>query len=59
MVPFKSKAQERWMYSQHPEMAKRWAAHTPKSAKLPEHVKKDRTRRNSGSNAKRAIAQGV
>lgn len=45
MVPFKSKAQERWMYSQHPEMAKRWAAHTQKSAKLPEHVKKEKDKK--------------
>jgi hypothetical protein len=26
------------MYSQHPEMAKRWESETPKGAKLPEHV---------------------
>lgn len=27
------------MYSQHPEMAEEWSAHTPKGKKLPEHVK--------------------
>lgn len=40
-MPFKSKAQERWMFSQHPEMAKRWLKDTPKKgSKLPERVKK-------------------
>ena len=28
------------MFSNHPTMAKRWAAHTPKGKDLPEHVKK-------------------
>jgi hypothetical protein len=28
------------MFSQHPEIARRFAAETPKGAKLPEHVKK-------------------
>lgn len=28
------------MYSQKPEMAKRWSEHTPKGTKLPEKVKK-------------------
>jgi len=37
-MPFKSQAQRGWMYSQHPEMAKRWESETPKGAKLPEHV---------------------
>jgi hypothetical protein len=45
-MPFKSKAQERWMYwkgsksKKFAAMAKRWSAHTKKGAKLPEHVKK-------------------
>lgn len=34
-MPFKSKAQMRYMFSQHPEMAKEWAEHTPKNKKLP------------------------
>lgn len=38
-MPFKSDAQRRWMFSQKPKMAKRWAAHTPKGKNLPEHVK--------------------
>jgi len=43
-MPFKSKAQVRFMYSQHPEIAKRWAKETLKIKKLPEHVKKKKTK---------------
>ena len=39
-MPFKSRAQEKWMFAEKPEMAKRWAAETPRSKKLPEHVRK-------------------
>jgi hypothetical protein len=35
-MPFKSKAQQKWMFSQKPEMAKRWAKETPDIKKLPE-----------------------
>jgi len=35
-MPFKSKAQMRWMFANHPEMAKRWAEHTPNIKNLPE-----------------------
>jgi hypothetical protein len=38
-MPFKSKAQERFMFARHPEMAKEWAAKTPSQKALPEHVK--------------------
>lgn len=38
-MPFKSKAQERYLYANKPELAKEFAAKTPKKAKLPEHVK--------------------
>lgn len=37
-MPFRSKAQRRWMYSEKPEMAARWQADTPKGTKLPEKV---------------------
>ena len=37
-MPFKSKAQRRFMYSQHPEMAKEFESKTPKGKKLPEHA---------------------
>lgn len=39
-MPFKSKAQQRWMFWKHPQMAKRWAHHTPSIKKLPEKVNK-------------------
>jgi hypothetical protein len=38
-MPFRSEAQRRFLYSQHPEVAKIFAEHTPKDKKLPEHVK--------------------
>ena len=41
-MPFASQAQRAWMYENHPEMAKRWEAVTPKGAKLPKHVKDSR-----------------
>lgn len=37
-MPFKSQAQRRFMYSQHPEIAKEFESKTPKGSKLPEHV---------------------
>lgn len=45
-MPFKSQAQRRFMYSQHPEMAKKWEKHTPKGKKLPEKVSKESEIRN-------------
>lgn len=39
VMPFQSKAQERWMFAKKPEMAKEWASHTDQS-KLPERKKK-------------------
>jgi hypothetical protein len=38
-MPFKSKAQQRFMFSANPEMAKRWAKETPNMGKLPEKLK--------------------
>jgi len=38
-MPFKSEAQRKWMWANHPEMAKHWQSVTPKGKKLPEHVK--------------------
>jgi len=39
-MPFKSKAQEKWMWANHPQMAKLWEAHTPNKP-LPKKVKKN------------------
>lgn len=40
-MPFQSKAQQKFMFSQHPDIANRWAKETPNIKKLPEHVKKE------------------
>lgn len=41
-MPFKSKAQQRYLYAKHPEVAKEFAKHTStrQFKKLPEHVRK-------------------
>jgi hypothetical protein len=39
-MPFKSKSQQRWMYANEPEMAKKWSDHTPDHKSLPEKSKK-------------------
>lgn len=39
-MPFKSEAQRKFLFSQKPEIAKEFAAHTPKGKKLPARVKK-------------------
>lgn len=41
-MPFKSKAQQRFMFAQHPGIAKRWAKETLSIKKLPEQVKKNK-----------------
>ncbi len=38
-MPFKSKKQAAFMFSQHPKIAKRWAAETKSIKKLPKKVK--------------------
>ena len=38
-MPFKSKAQEKWMWTTHPQMARQWEEHTPDRAALPAKVK--------------------
>lgn len=38
-MPFKSKAQQRWMFATHPKMARRWAKETPDIKSLPQYVK--------------------
>ena len=38
-MPFKSKAQQRFMFAKHPTIAKRWAKETKSIKKLPEHKK--------------------
>lgn len=44
-MPFKSKAQQGYLYAKEPEVAKKFAEHTSPEQfkKLPEHVKKKKT----------------
>lgn len=37
-MPFKSKAQMRWMFAKKPKMAKEWAAETKDMKRLPERA---------------------
>lgn len=39
-MPFKSKAQQKFMFAKKPEMANRWAKETPNIDSLPEHAPK-------------------
>ena len=43
-MPFKSEAQRRWMYANKPEMAEEWEKETPKGKKLPDKLKKRKTK---------------
>ena len=42
-MPFKSKAQQRFMFATMPKTAKKWAKKTKNIKKLPEHVEKKST----------------
>lgn len=42
-MPFVSRRQMRWMWANHPEMARRWADHTPDIKSLPETADGDDT----------------
>jgi hypothetical protein len=39
-MPFKSKAQQKFMFANDPKMAKRWAKETPNIKALPARVSK-------------------
>lgn len=53
-MPFKSEAQRRYLYSQEPTIARRWEAETPKTANLPERVR----RKKKKSSLLRAFEEG-
>jgi hypothetical protein len=44
-VPFQSRAQRGYLWANDPKVARRFAKHTPKGAKLPRRVKKKKGRR--------------
>lgn len=39
-MPFKSKAQEKFLFANKPKMAKQWAKETPSQSDLPEKIAK-------------------
>jgi len=39
-MPFKSKAQMKWMFANMPQTAEKWAKHTPNIKSLPEKINK-------------------
>ena len=41
-MPFRSKAQQRFMFARHPRIARRWAKHTKSFKRLPNRVKRKR-----------------
>lgn len=43
-MPFLSTSQRKWMFSNMPELAKKWAKHTPKGKKLPKHIAKSKSK---------------
>jgi len=43
-MPFKSKAQRRYMYKNLPEIAAQWEKETPKGTKLPTRVSKRKSK---------------
>lgn len=49
-MPFKSKAQQKYLFAKEPEVAKEFAEHTSKSTykKLPEHVKPKKKGKKNG-----------
>ena len=57
-MPFESKAQRAYLFMHHPDVAKEFAEATPKGAKLPEHVKKNRHRRRLEAALRRRADQG-
>jgi hypothetical protein len=42
-MPFKSKAQRRWMYKNLPKVAKRWEKKYPSRGSLPSRVRKKKS----------------
>lgn len=43
-MPFKSESQRRFLWAEHPEIARRWAHEYPGQRKLPKHVRKRRVK---------------
>ena len=50
-MPFESRSQAKWMFSNKPKMAKEWASHTESIKSLPERKKKDHGPRRQAKRA--------
>lgn len=59
-MPFESVAQQRYLFSKKPDVAEKFAEHTPKSSykKMPEHVAKDKNRLKAYSKKYRRSQNG-
>lgn len=59
-MPFESKAQQRYLFSKKPDVAEKFAEHTPKSSykKMPEYVAKDKNRLKAYSKKHRRSQDG-
>jgi hypothetical protein len=59
-MPFRSRAQQSFLFAREPEVAERFAEHTPKSAysKLPEYVSRKKSRLKELSNKYRRKRHG-
>ncbi len=55
-MPFASKAQARFMFARHPEIARRWAEHTPNMKRLPERASSKDDKRKKGKGARQKSA---
>lgn len=45
LLPFRSKAQRRFLFAKHPRLARRFAKHTPQGTRLPEVKRKNKKRK--------------
>jgi hypothetical protein len=57
-MPFKSEAQARYMFSQHPDIAKEFAKKTESIKDLPEHVKEPPSNERRMDAMKSLIGEG-
>lgn len=56
-MPFKSQAQQKWMFANHPTMARHWAHETPSIDALPKRAKGYRsTVKNPGRKVAKSYA---
>ena len=59
MSPFKSSAQQKFMFANKPAMAKEFASKTPNMKKLPKHVAKKKGKPSQKQVAKALKAKGM